>query len=817
MGAAAILLSGALPAAGVATQATLAAAYGKLPLSFEANAGQFDREVKFLCRGRGQTLFLTATEAVLSLGGRQHDPAVVRMRLAGANSDPRVVGVDPLLTRSNYFIGNAPRHWHVGVAHYARVRVEGVYPGVDLVYKGDQRQLEYDFVVAPGADPGRLRLAFSGADAITIGEQGQLVLRTRSGDLVQPAPTIYQGAGARRQRVEGRYVLLAPAAVRGRGRGAPRLVGFAVGPYDRTRPLVIDPILVYATFLGGSGDDSAVAIAVDGAGNAYVTGFTSSATFPGVSGGSIQPTNAGGSEDVFVTKINATGTAIVYSTFLGGGGDDEPLGIAVDGDGNAYVTGYTSSATFPGVGGSSIQAANAGLYDGFVIKLNAAGNGIVYATLLGGDNYDYANAIAIDGAGNAYVTGETLSATFPGVNGGSLQPINGGAFLTKINPAGTAIVYSTFLGAGGAVGFGIAVDGAGNAYVAGETFDTNFPGVNGSSIQPRNGGSADGFVTKINATATAIVYSTFLGGSGFDLVLGIAVDDAGSAYVTGYTNSTTFPGVNGSSIQPNHGGKDDAFVTKINASGTAIVYSTFLGGSDFDQGWHVAVDHSGNAYVTGSTLSKTFPGVTSSSIQPANGGGYDVFVTEIDATGAAIAFSTFLGAGGDDEGSGIAVDGAGNAYVVGFTNSATFPGVSGVSIQPAGGGGYDAFVTKVGSGSVATGCTPSATSACLNNDRFRVEATFDSGQQAGQAQVVALTTDTAYMWFFSSANVEVLIKVLDGCGLGDHYWVFAGGLTNVKVVMTVTDTQTGVRKIYTNPPSTSFQPIQDVAAFAACP
>jgi hypothetical protein len=300
--AAAIVLSGAFSAACVAAQATPSAAYGKLPLSFEANEGQFDRAIRFLCRGGGYTMFLTATEAVLSLESPRHGTAVVRLQLAGANHDPRVIGMDPLPTRSNYFIGNDPRQWHARVAHYARVRVEGVYPGVDVVYGGDHRQLEYDLVLAPGADPGRLRLAFSGTDAITIGARGELILRTAAGDLVQPAPTVYQELGAQRQRVEGRYVLLPPAAAKGRAQDAPCLVGFAIGRYDRSRPLVIDPILSYSTFLGGSGDDSAIAVAVDGDGNAYVTGITTSPTFPGVTGSSIQPANAG-LDDGFVIKL----------------------------------------------------------------------------------------------------------------------------------------------------------------------------------------------------------------------------------------------------------------------------------------------------------------------------------------------------------------------------------------------------------------------------------------------------------------------------------------------------------------------------------
>jgi Beta-propeller repeat len=818
------LLTGALPAAAApqsTANAKISEVYDQLPLSFEANEGQVDRAVRFLCRGQGYTLFLTPTDAVLSLRTQRHVTAVVGLRLAGGNRSPRMVGESPQATKSNYFFGNDPRQFHTGVAHYAKVRIEGVYPGVDLVYRGNPRQLEYDFVVAPGADPGRIRLAWSGTDPISIGAQGELILQTPSGDWVQPPPTVYQEARTQRQRVDGHYVLLPLPAVKGRGEGARRQVGFVVGRYDRARPLVIDPVLVYSTFLGRSGDDSATGIALDGAGNAYVTGITTSTSFPGVSGSSIQPANGGGAADAFVTKINATGTAILYSTFLGGSGDDEPAGIGIDDAGNAYVAGSTDSPTFPGVSGSSIQPNNRGRNDAFVTKLNATGSAIVYSTFLGGSQDDNANGIAVDGAGNAYVTGLSHSASFPGVNGSSIQPTSSGAsaFVTKINPLGTAIVYSTFLGGSNADGaVAIAVDGAGNAYVAGIAFSSDFPGVSGSSIQSINAGGGDAFVTKINAAGTAIVYSTFLGGSGFDVANSIAVDGAGSAYVTGQTFSATFPGVNPSSLQQAYGGSGDAFVTKINAAGTAIVYSTFLGGRGDDQAWGIAVDGAGNAYVTGNTQSTTFPGVNGGSIQPRNGGGIgDAFVTKIDATATAIVYSTFLGASGDDEANHIAVDGAGNAYVVGFSNSTSFPGVSGSSLQPANGGGYDAFVTKIGTDAAATGCTPSSTALCLNNGRFRVDATFDTGQQSGQAQAVALTSDTGYLWFFASSSVEAVVKVLNGCGLGGHYWVFAGGLTNVRVLMTVTDTQTRIVKTYANPPNTAFQPIQDTSAFATCP
>lgn len=818
------ILGWALPlAASSATNAAVPAkfseTYGKLPLTFEANEGQVNSTVAFLSRGPGYTLFLTPTEAVLNLSHQRQETAVVGLRLIGGNNHPRMVGMNRQATTSNYFIGNDPRQWHTAVAHYAQVHLEDVYPGVDMVYRGNQRQLEYDFVVAPGADPARIRLAFRGADSITIGARGELILRTAGGELVQPAPAVYQEAGGLRERIEGRYILLAPPAAGAEGGGHCGQVGFVVGQYDHARVLVIDPVLAYSTFLGGSGNDWGADIAVDEAGNAYLAGVTESPTFPGISGTSIQP-NRAGENDVFVTKINAEGTAIVWSTFLGGDDSDFPSEIAVDDTGNSYLTGNTQSITFPGVSGSSIQPAHGGEVDAFVMKINPAG-GIVYSTFLGGNRHDAAVGIAVDGAGNAYVAGQTYSSIFPGISENSIQPThanNSGlvAFATKINAMGTAIVWSTFLGGGGFFdsAWGIAVDSAGNAYVAGSTTSTSFPGASGSAIQPLNSGGDDGFVTKINETGTAIVYSTFLGGSEFDRAYGIAVDSIGNAYVTGITGSANFQGVGANSIQPERAGPGDAFVTKINTLGTAVLYSTFLGGSEDELGSGIAVDGTGNAYVTGWTESMTFPGVNWRSIQPLNGGRHDGFVTTINATGTAIVFSTFLGGSGDEFAGDIAVDDARNLYVTGETQSVNFPSAAGNSIQPVhGGGDYDSFVTKI---------SPPAcdgVNLCLNEARFAVSATFGDSLTPGvvhAAHAVQLTTDTGYFWFFNPSNVEVVVKVLNGCGLGGHYWVFAGGLTNVNVVITVTDTETGVVKTYTNPPNTKFQPIQDTSAFASC-
>lgn len=673
-----------------ALPATAAPDYGRLPLSFEANSGQVDPAVRFLSRGRGYTLFLTSSAAVLRLSGPRHEATVVRMQLAGGKKTPHIAGLDPLATKSNYLLGNDPSRWRIGVPHYARVRYEAVYPGIDLIYHGSPR-LEYDFLLAPGADPQQIRLDFSGVDAVTIGARGELVLRTAQGDFVQPPPVVYQEAGRERQQVEGRYVV----------QGA--RVSFAIGRYDRRRPLMIDPVLVYSSFLGGGKEDSGCGIAVDGAGNAYISTRTDSLTFPGVNAGSIQPANANGN-DVVVTKINSRGTAIIYSTFLGGNSDDDVAGIAVDQEGNAYMTGWTFSTTFSGVNAGSIQPSHngpVGFVDGFVIKINASGTAIAYATFLGGFFGDRGEAIAVDNTGNAIVTGETNSGDFPGQShpSGTLD-----VFVTKINPAGTAIVYSAFLGGSDwDEGHGIAVDASGSVYVTGFTFSPNFSGVGAGSIQPTHGGGGyEAFVSKINSTGTATVYSTFLGGAGADIGSGIAVDAAGNAYVTGTTSSALFPGVGIGSIQSSLGGDVDAFVTKINPSGSTIVYSTFLGGISDDSGNSIAVDGTGGAFVAGTTWSSVFPGIDDRSIQPVIGGQSDAFVARLNPAGTAIDSATFIGGRGGDSGLGLAIDKRGGAYVTGQTNSDNFPGVTAGSIQPARSGGNDGFVVKVDIASIVT-------------------------------------------------------------------------------------------------------------------
>jgi len=687
----AFLVGLGIPAAAIA-QARVSEAYGKLPLHFEANRGQTHDDVRFLSRGPGYGLYLTAGEAVLVLA-RPNPDVVLRMSFVGVAPKPRVSGLEELPGKANYFIGNDPAKWQTNVPTYAKVQYRDVYPGIDVVYYGNQRQLEYDFVVAPGADPQRIVLDFKGVERLEIDAQGELLMHAAGGAIRQHKPVIHQDIDGMRREIAGAYVMKSA-----------HQVAFQVAAYDKTRPLVIDPVLSYSTYLGGSGGDEGWGIAVDTLGNAYVTGSTSSTNFP-TNLGSFQTAFGGGYADAFVTKLNATGSALVYSTYLGGSGSEGGgFGIAVDSLGNAYVTGGTASTDFPVTPGA-FQTALAGGSDAFVTKLDATGSALLYSTYLGGSGGEGGMfRIAVDSLGNAYVAGHTASTDFP-VTVGAFQTAfvgNVAAFVTKLNATGSALFYSTYLGGstiqiGGGdfkEGIAIAVDSLGNAYVAGGTTSNTFPTTPGAFQTTFGGGLADAFATKLNPTGSALLYSTYLGGSGYEQAFGIAVDTLGNAYVTGETGSIDFPTTVGA-FQTAFGGNSDAFVTKLNATGSALLYSTYLGGgSGYEQAFGIAVDTLGNAYVSGSTTSTNFP-TTLGAFQTTFGGGLiDAFATKLNATGSALLYSTYLGGSGIDEGLGIALDTLGNAYVTGLTFSTNFPTTPG-AFQTAFGGVEDAFVVKL--------------------------------------------------------------------------------------------------------------------------
>jgi hypothetical protein len=703
--------------------AAIREAYGKFPLTFEANQGQTDSHVKFLSRGPGYALFLTPTEAVLEFKSRdghstnqasvlpisfgRNDVApqsVLRIRLEHANSNAKASGIDELPGKSNYFIGDDTTKWRHDVPTFSKVKYQGVYPGVDLVYYGNPRQLEYDFDLAAGADPNQIELDFASADSSRIDASGNLVVSILGHEIVEPRPAIYQEVDGARHLIAGGYE-----------RRSGHTVGFKLAAYDRHQPLTIDPSLVYSTYLGGSGDDAGAGIAVDSSGNAYIVGITFSTDFP-TTAGALQTTfgtkdvpKADG--DVFVSKLNSDGSALVYSTYLGGSNRDEGNAITVDSSGDASITGDTYSSDFPTTTGA-FQTTLDGGEDAFIAKLNSSGSALIYSTLLGGNNGDSGTGIAVDGSGNTYVTGFTSSPDFP-ITPGAAQPTDGGsalgnaeAFVSKLNSDGSALVYSTYLGGSGSaqtgagdMAYGIALDSSGDAYVAGKTDSTDFPTTPGAYDRvPPPGFPAAGFVTKLNNTGSAFVYSTYLGGDA--TIFGVAVDSSGNAYVTGIADPG-FPTTKGA-FQRTLGGSSagtsfsDAFISKLNSKGSKLVYSTYLGGSQDDRGQSIAVDSAGNAYVTGRTQSDDFP-TTPDAFQTTCQSCGAAFITKLNSDGSALDYSSYLSASNeaDDRGFGIAVDSTGAAYITGATGSSSFPTTPGAFQTTAGGGvGGDAFVAK---------------------------------------------------------------------------------------------------------------------------
>ncbi len=711
----------------------IAGRYQKQPIAFELNRGQIDSQVKFVSRGQGYTMFLTPTEAVMSLrrqkvkGKRRkwelpqqaidHRPLaadVLRMKIVGANPDPKITGIDELPGKTNYYISKEPARWRADIPAYTKAEYEGVYPGVDMVYYGKEGELEYDFYVAPGADPAQIRLGFDGAEGIEIDPKGDLVLRAGGGEVRQRKPLAYQDVNGARLEITSRYILLEDEASVRNPQSAIRnlLVGFEIGDYDRTRPLIIDPVLVYSTYFGGGGNEEGNSIAVDSQGSVYLTGFTDSIDYPLVHAS--QPNLGGGQQDAFVVKLDPSGTRAVYSTYLGGNAQDNATSIAVDSAGNAYISGFTDSTNFPMM--NALQPAKVGAFNAFVTRLNASG-ALAYSTHLGGSSSDYASSIAVDPAGNIYVAGIATSPNFPVTN--AIQSSHSGLvdmFAAKIDPSGNRLLYSTYLGGAGIEGASsIAVDSAGNLYLTGLTSSGDFRTVN--PLQASHGGGLfDAFVAKLNTSGTQIIYSTYLGGGGEDRAFRIAVDSGGSAYVTGDTDSTNFPITNGA--QQVNGGSSDAFAAKLNPSGNQLIYSTYLGGSGIDGGTALAVNSSGNAYVAGFTASTNFP--TINPIQQSLGGGYDGFVAKLSSSGSMLEYSTYIGGSGIDSGFGIAADASGNAYVMGVSDSTNFP--TATPFQSANGGGTaDLFIAKIRTG-------PTITAAMIQGKKLFVSGGgFDDG------------------------------------------------------------------------------------------
>ena len=662
-----------------------ATTYGALPLSFERNQGQADEDVEFLARGSGYNLQLTASEVILAVGSPQQ--ALIKMQLVGANPAPNVTGLDELPGRVNHLIGNDPSKWFTDVPTYALVGYESVYPGVDMVFKGTQGELEYDFLLAPGSHPEVISFAFQGVDDISIDEQGDLVLEVAEQSVRHRKPLIYQEIGGERKTVAGEYVLAASGEV-----------GFEVAAYDATRPLVIDPVIEYTTTLGGSGDEEGLGIDVDAADNVYVVGYTSSSDFE-------TATNLSGVFDAFVAKLNTTGD-LVYATYFGGGGLDAASEIAVDSAGSAYIVGITDSTNFPAPPGPTpAQETNAGGFDAFVAKLDVSG-GLVYATYLGGPGDENGSGIAIDDAGRAYVTGNTDSTTdFPTTTDAYQENYAGGeldVFVTELAPDGSSFPYSTYLGGiKQETGGGITVDAVSDVYITGTTTSIDFPTTAGS-YQESYGKAIDVFVAKLNLgsnSSSDLVYSTYLAGTSEDRHSDIALDGYGNVYVTGYTQKRDvlpveieFPTTDGAYDRDYGGGAWDVFVAKLklnNSAGSDLLYSTYLGGDGDDFALGLAVNGGGEAHVTGFTCSSDFPVVNApvvigapESVCSPTFPGSDAFLVKLRPDGSDLVYSTYLGGSGHDAGYDVALDVTGGVYVTGSTDF-TIVFVEKISATPA--------------------------------------------------------------------------------------------------------------------------------------
>jgi hypothetical protein len=821
--------AGALNVLALATSAQIPAAFGNLPLFFETNDGPADNPAPFVVRGRDYQFFISPAEATLAL--QKKDALTqkaflrtVQMQFVGAGLQAQIQGADELPGKINYLIGNNPAQWRTGVATFSRVRVEQLYPGINLVYYGNQQQLEYDFTIAPGADPAVVKIRFDGVDKISIGAQGELILGAGQGDIRQPAPVIYQMVRGQRQSVSGGYRLVDA-----------RTIAFDVGKYDHQLPLVIDPILAYSTFFGGNSSATAWAIAVDTNGFVYIAGQTLSTVFyPS----SFQPNFSGGTYagDAFVAKFGNQASNLIYFTYLGGSADDSAASIAVDGAGDAFVTGFTDSANFPTttnalhrtIGGPPTPS---GYYnDAFVSELNPGGSNLVYSTFLGGSGPDAGTGIALDSSNNIYVTGYTGSTNFPTTPNAFQKQLGcpyysyapyyfNNAFVAEISASGTNLLYSSYFGGGNFdVGESIAVDSSNYVYMAGFTASTNFPNTNAFqqylNLSPIPTSAYDAFVAKFMPSCTGLVYSTFLGGTNNDVAYHLAVDGSGNAYVTGWTVSTLFPntarnvpGLYNGLINNDILGYPvitNSFLTQItwNGSNAAIGYSAVFGGTNYgsDLAHGVALDPSGDAFVVGASSTTNFPSFNTPGLLSTTNSGYtDAFVIAFNTNCSAILYSGYLGGSSYDSGFGIAVDSLTNAYIVGLTSSSNFPTLN--PFQPLLRGTSDAFLSEIG----WTVLPPEITTQPTNQG-------VAVGSTATFVLTATGTSPLSYRWEFGGTNLmddgvhifgatNTTLTILNARtnDSGNYFAIvtnYAGSVTSSVAVLTVTN----------GPPAITVQP-----------
>lgn len=656
-----------------------------LPFSFERNQGQTDPRVTFLARNGGIRIYLTPTEVVFNL------PEVttpVRMLFGGANRAPQVMGEEPLIARTNYFVGGDPSRWNRNITHYGKVRYRELYPGIDLVFYEKDGLLEYDFIVAPGADPGRIRLEFTGTDQISMNENDQVVLQVGGDSMIQQIPATYQDVQGQRQTVETRQFLDDSGGI-----------GFTLSDYLPEHTLVIDPVMSFARFFGGSGEDE-IKLTTDRHGNIFITGSSSTPDLP-VSENSLDYPESmfevEGNRLAFVGKFDPTGSQLIFLTYLGGSKISTAHGIHVDSEGNVYLAGRTEADDFPVRNALQTHFAG-GTDDIFLSKLNPDGTSLIFSTYIGGSGYEFARAMALDSSGSIYLSGEVTSRDFPVMNPiisqFSSENDEQDIFVTKVSPDGARIVYSTYLGGSkNDLGHDLKVDAEGNAYVTGLSNSSDFP-TNPGAFQPafRGGEGDDAIVVKINLAGTGFVYSTFIGGTGDDESRGIVIDNSGNAIITGYTRSRDYPTMN--AMQSGFaGGTHDIIVTSLNAQGSGLRYSTYLGGSGNDFGRGIALDQAGNVYLTGFTTStQDFP-LQQPLQERYAGGDADAFIMKLDPMGRRLLYSSYHGGSAYERGRDMTVDAFGNILISGHTVSQDFP------VKPGspgyGGGPADAYILKL--------------------------------------------------------------------------------------------------------------------------
>ncbi|MBE1489405.1 DUF7948 domain-containing protein [Plantactinospora soyae] len=691
-------------------------AYAGLPLTFVENRGQADGRVRYLAHGTRYGFFFTPDSLVMSLLERGGATGVnLFLDYVGANPDVSVDVAEQAPGRVSYLRTAGSTESRAGLPSYAEVVYRTLWPGVDMAINGRDGVLKYEFRVAPGARVDDIRLAYRGAEGLATDQAGSLLVDTAVGTLRDTPPVSYQVVDGKRVPVESHYLL-------GGVGGPEQSYGFAVGGYDPARELVIDPGLEYSTFLGGFGNQAGAAITVDATGSAYVTGFTQSPTFPTTVGAFDRSGSASNDSDAFVAKLNPAGTGLVYSTFLGGSNSDSGRDLAIDADGNVYVTGQTSSSNFPTTSGAFDRTINVGNcprcgidpYDAFVAKLNPSGSRLVYSTYLGGTSIDDGLAVALDGAGQAYVSGLTSSGDFPATSGAFDTTANGenDMFVAKVNAQGSQLLYSTFLGgADNEAPGGLAVDAYGNVVVAGATRSVGFPTTPGALQATHSGGDVaglfDGFVTKVNPAGSALVYSTFLGGTRQESVGDVLVDATGNTYLSGTTMSPEFPTTPGT-FDTTFSGTSESFAAKLDPTGSALLYSTFLGGANAGVG---AVVADGSVWLAGSADPSAF--VSPDAWNRQFGGGVsDAYLARLDPVGTALDYATFIGGGDSERAADLALDPVGNVFLTGITRSANFPTTAGAFDRGYGGDPYlfgaDAWIAKLAVGPGLTRYRPAA-------------------------------------------------------------------------------------------------------------